>query len=202
MGVGDFNGDGDADILWQNAATGQVYVWLMTGTTIASTGAVGSPTPDWGIVGVGDFDGDGKSDILWQNSTSGQIYIWFMNGTAVASASSPGSASPPQSVTCTNDSCSSVVGNGWSIQGVGDYDGSGRAGILWRQLTAGQVYIWLMNGSTIGSTGSPATPAAAWQLATLAPYGRPNQILCGSFPELTGHGSMGPSRQLLHPGAR
>jgi len=179
VGVGDFDGDGDADILWQNSTTGQVYVWLMHGTTVAGTGSPGSPTPDWGIQGIGDFDGNGKSDILWQNSTTGQIFIWFMNGTAYSSTGSPGSASPPQSVMCAGDSCSTVVGNGWSIQGVGDYDGSGRAGILWRQLTTGQVYIWLMNGATIGSTGTPATPAAAWQIATLAPYGCPNQILCG-----------------------
>ncbi len=173
VGIGDFNGDGDADILWQNSATGQVYVWLMTGTTITSQGSPGSPTPDWGIQGIGDFDGNGKSDILWQNSTTGQIFIWFMNGTTYSSTGTPGSASPPQSTVC----CSGV-GNGWSIQGVGDYDGSGRAGILWRQLTTGQVYIWLMNGATIGSTGSPATPAAAWELAALAPYGCSNQVLC------------------------
>jgi len=190
VGIGDFNGDGDADILWQNGATGQVYVWLMNGTAITSTGSPGSPAPEWGIQGVGDFDGNGKSDILWQDSITGQIYIWFMNGTTYSSTSTPGSASPPQSTVC----CSGV-GNGWSIQGVGDYDGSGRAGILWRQLTTGQVYIWLMNGSTIGSTGTPATPAAAWQLATLAPYGCSNQVLCNILSatnNVRANGSFGP----------
>jgi hypothetical protein len=57
------------------------------------------------------------------------------------------------------------VTSDWSIQGVGDYDGSGRAGILWRNSTTEQVYIWLMSGTTIGSTGSPGTPDATWQIA-------------------------------------
>jgi hypothetical protein len=57
------------------------------------------------------------------------------------------------------------VSSGWNIQGVGDYDGSGRAGILWRNSTTEQVYVWLMNGATITSTGSPGTPAASWEIA-------------------------------------
>lgn len=32
MGTGDFNADGHADIVWRNAETGQVIVWLMSGT--------------------------------------------------------------------------------------------------------------------------------------------------------------------------
>jgi hypothetical protein len=71
-----------------------------------------------------------------------------MNGTTFASNGSPGSP--------TSD---------WVIQGVGDYDGSGRAGILWRNSTTEQVYIWLMNGTTMTSNGSPGTPDASWQIA-------------------------------------
>jgi hypothetical protein len=192
LGIGDFNGDGKADILWQNGATGQVYVWLMNGTTMASNGSPGTITPDWSIQGVGDFNGDGKSDILWQNSTTGQVYIWLMNGTTFASNGSPATAAPPQSVACANDTCSAVVGDGWSIQGVGDYDGSGRAGILWRQLATGQVYIWLMNGTTLTSNGSPGTPAPIWQIATLAPYGCSNQVLCNILSQINADRLNGP----------
>ncbi|WP_420266364.1 FG-GAP repeat domain-containing protein, partial [Candidatus Magnetominusculus dajiuhuensis] len=39
-GVGDLDGDGYSDIIWQNASTGAVYVWLMNGTAIKSSGAV------------------------------------------------------------------------------------------------------------------------------------------------------------------
>ncbi len=31
VGTGDFNGDGNSDILWQNTNTGQASVWEMDG---------------------------------------------------------------------------------------------------------------------------------------------------------------------------
>ncbi|MGB6156924.1 MAG: FG-GAP-like repeat-containing protein [Acidobacteriaceae bacterium] len=195
VGIGDFDGDGDADILWQNDANGQVLVWLMKGTTIANTGSPGSPTPDWSIAGIGDFDGDGKSDILWTNEATGQIYFWFMNGTTTASSGSPGYVTPPQSVMCSDQNCDNVIGNGWSIEGVGDYDGSGRAGILWRQLATGDVYVWLMNGATNTGSGDLSEIPAAWQISTLAPYGCSNQVLCNFVAEtnnIRANGSFGP----------
>jgi hypothetical protein len=192
LGIGDFNGDGDADILWQNGATGQVYVWLMNGATISSTGSPGSPAPEWSIQGVGDFDGNGTSDILWQDSITGQIYIWFMNGTTTSSTGSVSYVNPPQSVTCGDESCDTIVGNGWSIQGVGDYDGSGRAGILWRQLATGDVYVWLMNGSTNTSAGDLSDIGGTWQIATLAPYGCSNQILCNILSQINADRANGP----------
>jgi hypothetical protein len=57
------------------------------------------------------------------------------------------------------------VSSAWVIDGLGDYDGSGRAGILWRNTSTEQVYIWLMNGATLTSSGSPGAPDATWQIA-------------------------------------
>src|SRR2546425_12830320 len=41
-GIGDFAGDGKADILWRNSVTGENHIFLMNGLTIASRGA-----PPW-----------------------------------------------------------------------------------------------------------------------------------------------------------
>jgi FG-GAP repeat len=65
VGVGDFDGDGKADILWRHTSR-EVPIWFMNGTTIASVGLLGRVGTDWTIAGVGDFNGDGKADILWQ----------------------------------------------------------------------------------------------------------------------------------------
>ena len=84
-GSGDFNGDGNADILWQNTVTGQRGIWLMNGTTFQSFVDLGTVGTSWSIAGSGDFNGDGKADILWQNTVTGQRGIWLMNGTTFQS---------------------------------------------------------------------------------------------------------------------
>ena len=80
MTAGDFDGDGKADILWQND-NGAAAIWLMDGYQIKIGSGVGSinPGPAWNVVRTGDFNGDGRSDILWQHD-NGQPAIWLMNG--------------------------------------------------------------------------------------------------------------------------
>ena len=85
-GSGDFNGDGKADILWQNTSTGQRGIWLMNGTTFQSFVSFATVDTSWSIAGSGDFNGDGKADILWQNTSTGQRGIWLMNGTTPQSS--------------------------------------------------------------------------------------------------------------------
>src|SRR5439155_2600815 len=91
----DFDGDCKSDVLWRNSATGEDYLWLMNGLTIASGGFLATvDDPAWQIQGTGDFDGDGKADILWRNLVTGEIYIWLMNGLSIASYGSVGSVDP------------------------------------------------------------------------------------------------------------
>ena len=82
VGTGDFNHDGNSDILWQNTSTGQASVWEMNDNTMLGGGPVTPQSRDWlfDAVGTGDFYGNGNSDILWQNTSTGQASIWEMNG--------------------------------------------------------------------------------------------------------------------------
>ncbi|MBF0345825.1 MAG: VCBS repeat-containing protein [Nitrospirae bacterium] len=152
----DFNGDGKSDVLWQNTSTGQVIIWLMNGTTVASGGSPATVADQlWQIKATGDFNGDGKSDILWQNTSTGQLYIWLMNGTAVASAGSP----------------ATVADQLWQIKATGDFNGDGNSDIMWYNVSTGQVVIWLMNGTTVASGGSPATVADFnWQIKAVGDF--------------------------------
>ena len=90
-GAGDFNGDGNADILWQND-DGTPAIWLMNGTSFIGGGGLANPGPSWDIAGAGDFNGDGNGDILWQNS-DGTPAIWLMNGATLIGGG--GAGAPP-----------------------------------------------------------------------------------------------------------
>lgn len=99
VGVGDFNDDGKADMVWRNAS-GQIAEWQMNGSAVASSGFVTSqgtvvaPDASWHIVQIGDFNGDAKSDILWR-SDSGAMAEWLMNGSQVAASVTPSLANIP-----------------------------------------------------------------------------------------------------------
>jgi hypothetical protein len=82
VGTGDFNNDGNADILWRDKASGAVVVWYMNGSGgITNIGWVmQSGDLNWEIVGVGNFNNDGNPDILWKNKTNGGLVVWYMNG--------------------------------------------------------------------------------------------------------------------------
>jgi probable HAF family extracellular repeat protein len=71
-GIGDFNRDGNADILWRQSS-GALAIWQMNGSAVQSSapityqGNVVAPDASWKVVEIGDFNGDGNSDILWRN---------------------------------------------------------------------------------------------------------------------------------------
>ena len=131
--VGDFNGDGYADIAWRDQA-GQMTIWLMVGSVFTGQVLPGAPSlPTSTIQGVGDFNADGKSDLLWRHAT-GSLTIWF-------SGQAFGAVNP------TWRNLGHPTGLAVRIDGVSDFNGDGRADILWRN-AAGLRSTWLMDGGT------------------------------------------------------
>jgi hypothetical protein len=87
-GLADFNGDGEADILWRHKRTGDLHVWFMKGTKAAgASDLVPARVADrrWRIARVADLNEDGKTDILWRNQQTGDLVVWYMNGIAMTS---------------------------------------------------------------------------------------------------------------------
>jgi hypothetical protein len=86
-GIGDFDGNGSSDILWEDTG-GNVGVWLMetnpNNITILSTKVLGAIPPQWSVAHTGDYSGNGKADVLWIDNL-GNVAAWFMNGTSISS---------------------------------------------------------------------------------------------------------------------
>ena len=131
VGTGDFNGDGKSDILWRNATLGDVWIWLMDGAMPLSEVYVDTVDPGYVVKGVGDLDADGKADIVW-HGVAGDVWVWLMNGTTRLSQTYVGT----------------VADTTYQIQQVADFDGNGKADLLWWNSVQGDVWIWPMDGAT------------------------------------------------------
>ena len=157
-GIGDFDGDGMADILWRNASTGENYLYLMNGSAITGEGYIRTVADqNWKVAGVGDFDGDGKADVLWRNTVTGENYLYPMNGLAIKA---------------TEGYLRTVASQDWQVAGVGKFDADANADILWRNSVTGENYLYPMNALAIlPSEGYLRTVAdLAWKVVGTADF--------------------------------
>jgi hypothetical protein len=153
VGTGDFNQDGYTDILFQNASSGDLYIWYLRGGTMISSGYITphNPGAGWKVVAVGDLNGDGRMDILFQNASSGSIYVWYLHGATMFAGGFLNPAS---------------AGSGWSVAGLADLNGDGKPEIVFQNQTTGSLLYWVMSGANMvsGGTPRPANPGAGWNL--------------------------------------
>ena len=160
VGTGDFNGDGKADILWRNDS-GAISDWLGTssgGFTNNDTNAAGFAPTSWTVAGTGDFNGDGIDDILWRNTSTGALSDWLGNANG--------------GFTNNDANAAGWAPTNWSIAAVGDFNGDGRADILWRSDT-GAISDWLGTSSG-GFTNNDANAAGwaptSWHIAAIGDF--------------------------------
>ena len=161
--LGDFDGDGSADVLLRHADGHWRYFPMAGGRVLPSGGAANRVTLNraWQTAGVGDFNGDGRADILMRLA-NGRWRYYPMDGRQVL----PG-----------NGGAALPADPAWRTAGVGDFDGDGKADVLLRRLdgqwdgeTGERWRYHLMDGRTVRGGGQPAGlanehPLTSWVAA-------------------------------------
>jgi hypothetical protein len=131
--VGDFNGDGYADLVFTSASR-DLWMWTNNqhgGWTSTRINNASYPS-QWQLIGAGDVDGDGHDDLLWLDPSECKFGYWAMNGTTIVSYHT------------INIAC------GYYPISIGYYTPSNRLSIIWTS-PANDLYIWDSNGSSTGN---------------------------------------------------
>ncbi|MBI4785145.1 MAG: VCBS repeat-containing protein [Oscillatoriophycideae cyanobacterium NC_groundwater_1537_Pr4_S-0.65um_50_18] len=149
VAIGDFNGDGIADLVTANLFSANVSVLLGTGSGsfgAATSFGVGS---DPASVAIGDFNGDGIADLVTGNINSANVSVLLGTGTGSFGPATNFAAVPgPFSVT------------------IGDFNGDGKVDLVTANPSANAVSVQLGTGS--GSFGAATSFAAGNTPSSLA----------------------------------
>lgn len=134
----DFDGDGDQDRFFHDAATNQTRVQLLQGGTVVADKLLPRVNAQtWTATDAADFTGDGKDDILWLRN-DGTAVRWAMDGTRFSGAF-----------------FAATPGTGWRYHASADADNDGDLDLLWDTPDDG-LQAWFLDGTTVTRTG-PAT---------------------------------------------
>ena len=148
-GVGDFNGDGWADLLARKSS-GELLLYPMVRGTISAARKAGSGWSSMQLVtAVGDFDGDRRPDLVARSKATGALWLYSGNGTGGFARQR-------------------VIGTGWKnfdrLVGVGDWNSDGATDLLART-SDGRLLRYAGNGS--GGFRGAAQVGRGWQDYTL-----------------------------------
>ena len=136
----DLNGDGNLDILFQHAQTGQVYYWLTDGTRITADNFLWAGNiAGWRVISTADLNRDGYPDVLLRNETSGAVNYWLTDGTRVTAQGSL-----------------TAGGNAdYAPFEFLDLSGDNRTDVLLENKDTGEIHYWVLanGGKSIGANG-------------------------------------------------
>jgi FG-GAP-like repeat/FG-GAP repeat len=195
LGQHDFNGDGNADILWRDS-NGNDWITFMNGVSpYSNPRGVGAIPTNFSVVGTGDLNGDGLGDLLWHDSNTGSLSAWLSNVSSGYSSTSYGVIPSTWTIAAEGngyilwrDTAGDVarwqfqggsvtqslslgnVPNNFIIAAAGDFNGDGYIDILWNDGNTGTLSIWFLGATGAQSAAVIATVASSWNVAQIGDY--------------------------------
>ncbi len=173
--VGDFDGNGKADIYWvkngdqvtsSDPDRGRTAIWYMSGANWTGEAYFSKLTTDLALKGTGDFNGDGRTDLLFRNTTTNRFRIHFGGGGTLFPGQSAAGITEQCDGSAIASNCSIVhgpsyynqytddsagrgypapVSSAWDVVQIADFNHDGRDDILWR--SGGYLVVWFLDGA-------------------------------------------------------
>ena len=155
-GTGDFDGNGEDEILIYQPSTGIVALAYLAGGAFSSFEIVTTldTANDWALVDAADFTGDAKTDLLIQNTVTGETAVIEMDGSTAVNTTPVFTLDPVM---------------GLSIVTTADFNGDGKTDIL-AMHTSGALAVLEMDGTTFQSLYVPGGLLPNWQLVNAGNY--------------------------------
>jgi hypothetical protein len=140
--VGDIDNDQDDDLVWIDTTNSSVVAWRMNG--LVKTNVTLGTAASREYLCMADVDADGDDDIFWRRNSDRQINVWVLEDGAVNS----------NSAIEGNPTGVNIV---WSVRSVADFNDDGKADLLWRNSTTGQLVCWYFNNLLVAGINQIAT---------------------------------------------
>lgn len=81
---GDFNGDGESDVLLRDPGDGGWLGGMLRGNEVVTQKSVTLPsTTTLELIATADFNGDRRDDVLLRDRVTGRWHVWLLNGTSI-----------------------------------------------------------------------------------------------------------------------
>lgn len=146
--TGDFDGDGAAEVLVQDAGSQALAIWSLSASGQPDVLELGlAPAAGQELAGSRDYDGDARDDLLLQGA-DGSLSVWLLDSGGVRTVATLAAAA------------------GGEVLASGDFDGDGRADVARRDIGGGVELLLLGNG-----LDAPSAMAGLASGAALEPMG-------------------------------
>ena len=151
-GSGDFDGDGDTDIVWRNTS-GESLIWKMQNGVRQDGVQLGDVDNSWRLAAIGDFTGEGTDDVVWHNAQSGEVLVWKMANGAKQNGFALG-----------------FIDTSWKVESAADFNGDGTDDLIFRNKFSNEALVWTMNNGVKTNGFGLGTIDNSWSFAAAGDF--------------------------------